>query len=428
MLIGATMNVTELTEYAPMLVGNNITRIFPGNETVDGTAVKVLPPWTDKRFEYCKNTGAIPFVSTKVDGWPSGLDRVRDQLTAMPEWIGCLYITDRHEPEGDLTPAAYQANFNAFLNMLDDLPVPVRSRIRCGPVLTKTWTERPAGKWDYSTYDPGTGDFFGVDMYVQSGTADQVVSPATLPPPGEFLKTVRGYRKTDTDTRPRIFPEIGVIGMPDDEDGTARAEWIRGIHAETRTWGPDTTGWEFLGWIWWHATGKATGIVDRIGQRRDFPLHLRALPGTAAPWVDASVAALPGSPPKPVAAFNQVFAAENTNPGPKPGPNLTPAGWDVSRIHYQKIGALVWMQATLLRTGADMPASIGKVLFTIPEEFRPAADFDLVASCPTLALRLTVHADTGAVTFAEIAGDWVPMIVSGSWVTVHPVTYPIKAG
>jgi hypothetical protein len=429
-LIGATMNVSELDEYAPMLIGNNITRIFPANERFNGTAVKVLPPWDDKRFTYCRNVGAIPFVSTKVDGWPAGLDRVREQLAGMPDWITCLYITDRHEPEGDLTPAAYQANFNAFLAMVESLPAGIRARIRCGPVLTLTWTERPAGKWDYSTYDPGTGDFFGVDAYVQSGTAAQVVSPGTLPAPVDFLKKIRGYRKNAGDTRPRILPEIGVIGMPDDADGTARADWIRGIHTETSRWGPDTTGWEFIGWIWWHATGKATGVVNRIGQRRDFPLHLRAQPGTAAPWDDASAVVLPGRPPAPVVAFNQVFAAENTPP-PGPAPDPAPvesAGWDTSRIHFHQAAGWVWMQATLLRTGADAPATAGTVLFTIPDVFRPATDFDLVASWPTVALRLTVHAATGEVRFAEMGGDLVCQVPSGSWLTIHPVTYPSTIG
>ncbi len=424
MLIGATMNTTEIAGFSEMLAGNNITRIFPVNETVDGTAVKVLPRWTDSRFDYCRAGKVIPFVSTKVDAHPGGLAYVRAQLEQLPDWVTTLFITDRHEPEGDLPPGQFQANFNAFLAMVDTLPAGIRSRIRCGPVLTRTWTERPAGKWDYSTYDPGTGDFFGVDMYVQSGTADTVVSPASLPSPTEFLKTLRGYRKTPTDTRPRIIPELGVVGMPADVDGTVRAAWIRGVYEQLRGWGPASTGWEFLGFIWWHATGKATGQVHQIGQRRDFPLHQRTVPGTAAPWTDATVETLPGRPAKPVAAFNDVFRAENPAQ-PSPGPQ---SGWDTTGVSYVRLPGLVWMQATIVRTGGALAAGPGRVLFTIPAGFLPVAGFDVVASCPPLALRLTVDARTGDVTFADLGTDMVPTVMPGSRITVHPVTYPTRTG
>lgn len=312
MLIGATMNESELSSYKGMLAGNNIMRIFPSDRTINSVTVKVLPAWTDSRFTYCQNTGAAPFVSVKVDGDTGGLNYVKQQLLAMPAWVKTLYITDRHEPEGDVTAAEYQANFNAFLAMVNTLPTALRARIRCGPILTRTWTESAAagkGNFQYGTYDPGTGDFFGVDMYVESGTSSTVVNPTTLPTAVTFLQYLKAYKKTAGDTRPRIIPELGVIGMPDDTDGTARAAWITAVNAELKTWVPAVTGWSFLGWIWWHATGKATGEVLTIGQRRDFPLHLRTVDGNTA-------VVLPGSPPAPVAAYNAAWSAENTTPLP----------------------------------------------------------------------------------------------------------------
>lgn len=312
MLVGATMTQADLNSYKGMLAGNNIMRVFPSDRTINGVTVKVLPAWTDSRFTYCQTSGVIPFVSTKVDGDAGGLNYVKQQLLAMPAWVKMLYITDRHEPEGDVTAAEYQANFNAFLAMVDSLPTALRARIRCGPVLTRTWTESSApgkGNFQYGTYDPGTGDFFGVDMYVESGTSSTVVDPTTLPTATAFLQYLKAYKKTSGDTRPRIIPELGVIGMPDDTDGTARAAWITAVNAEVKTWGPAVTGWSFLGWIWWHATGKATGEVAVIGQRRDFPLHLRT--------VDANTAVvLPGNPPAPVAAYGAAWKAENTTPLP----------------------------------------------------------------------------------------------------------------
>jgi hypothetical protein len=312
MLIGATMNESDLDEYRKMLAGNNIMRIFPSDRTINGNAVKVLPAWTDSRFTYCQTAGVTPFVSTKVDGDAGGLAYVKQQLLAMPAWVRMLYITDRHEPEADVTASAYQANFNAFLAMVNTLPTALRARIRCGPILTRTWTESSApgkGNFNYGTYDPGTGDFFGVDMYVESGTSSTVVAPATLPTAASFLQYLKAYKKTAGDLRPRVIPELGVIGMPGDLDGTGRAQWIASVYAELKTWTPAVNGWTFLGWIWWHATGKATGQVLTIGQRRDFPLHLRTVD-------ENTVVVLPGTPPAPVAAFNAAWKAENTTPLP----------------------------------------------------------------------------------------------------------------
>jgi hypothetical protein len=313
-LIGATMTTADLPTLAAGLAGNNIMRIFPADVTAAGKATKALPPWTDPRFAYCRQAGAIPFVSTKADGDPAAIAYIRTQLLTMPAWVGTLYITDRHEPEGDLTPTAFKANFTLFMAMIEALPQSLRARVRCGPVLTKTWAEQTGAGRSYDTYDPGIGDFFGGDMYVQSGTAKTVVTPATLPTPQQFTAAFKAYKKNSGDRRARIWPEWGVIGMPDDVDGTARAAWIRAVHAEVKTWTPATTGWPFLGMIWWNSPGKATGQVAVIGQRRDFPLSMRTQPAPAGLAVAAAGAIgvqLPGNPPAPVAAYNELFTAEN---------------------------------------------------------------------------------------------------------------------
>lgn len=326
LLIGASMGAEDLGTYPQMLAGNNIMRIFPSTWTTN-TALKVLPPWTDSRFTYCQNNGVIPFVSTKVDGNTDGIAYVKTQLTNMPSWVKTLYITDRHEPEADVTAAAYQSNFNAFLAMINSLDPTIRAKIKCGPILTKTYTEKSGTTRDYGDYDPGTGDFFGVDMYVESGTASTVVTPSTIPTAATFLAKFAGYKKSTSDTRPRMFPELGLIGMPDDTDGSARAAWITSIYNTVKTWKVGASGWtqpwSFIGFLWWHQIGKATGQVFSIGQARDFPLHLRSVPDpsktttttdsagkTTTTWVSNPVT-LPGTPPATVAAFNAAYTAEN---------------------------------------------------------------------------------------------------------------------
>lgn len=345
MLIGATMNTADLPTLSQGLAGNNIMRIFPVDTVVGGKTVKALPSWTDPRLEYCRTVGAIPFVSTKVDGDPVAINYVRQQLMALPDWVAVLFITDRHEPEGDLTPAQFRTNFTLFMAMVEALPPGIRRRVRCGPVLTRTWTEQPGTGRTYATYDPGIGDFFGVDMYVPSGTAKTVVTPATLPTPEQFTAAFKAYRHEPDDHRDRIWPEWAVIGMPDDLDGAARAAWIRGCYQLVKSWDPAELGWKFIGMIWWNSPGKATGQVAVIGQRRDFPLSLRTQPaggGGFSAVTTAIAVQLPGDPPAPVAAYNELFAAENP-PAPPPAPGGSYAdGWRDGRAQLLKeITALV---------------------------------------------------------------------------------------
>ncbi|MDI6099569.1 hypothetical protein QLQ12_13275 [Actinoplanes sp. NEAU-A12] len=313
MLIGASIAAENLAFYEPLFSGNDIMRIFPVDVTIGGADLKVLPRWSDSRLEYCRRKGTIPFLSCKVDGHAGGVERVRQQLEDMPAWIRDdpamrVFITDRHEPEGDLAggPDAYRRNFARFLAMIDDLRPQIRDKVRCGPILTQTWTEnKKKGNFVYKTYDPGTGDFFGVDCYVPAGSDKKVISPAALPAPAEFLKHVKAYEFGPADKRPRIFPELGVIGMPADTDGSARAAWLQGVHDEVSTWHPKAPGWQrrwsFLGWIWWNQRGKNTGRVAVIGGRRDFALDERTVD-------EHTVAKL--NPPKPLNTFNAIWSAQ----------------------------------------------------------------------------------------------------------------------
>lgn len=275
MLIGTTFSQAEISHWQHKLTRNDIFRIFPNS---DG-----LPPgWTDRRFQYCRTVGAIPFISTKIDGDQERLRKLRAQLLTMEPWVRQLYLTDRHEPEGDtlpsgdkLTPARYKENFNALLAMVNKLPPPVRSRIRCGPVLTKQWTENEGGR-GYHQWDPGTGDFFGVDAYVNSwapGGAGTVFT--RFPQAAAWLDRIRDYRFGASDDRPRIFAELGAIQPAWDRDGSARAAFLRDVHTEVSGWNPGATGWAFLGWIWWNTEGTRGAPVTGIGAHRWFQLDRR---------------------------------------------------------------------------------------------------------------------------------------------------------
>lgn len=422
MYIGASLGAENISFYEPLLPGNDMMRILPVDTTIGGIAMKVLPAWTDARFAYCQRNATIPFVSVKVDGAQAGLDYVRDQLLNMPGWIlntagMYLYVTDRPEPEGDISGGAdaYKTNFAAFMAMINSLPNVVRQKIKAGPVLTKQWTESSSagkGNFDYSIYDPGTGDFLAVDAYVNTGTSSTVVSPGTLPSVPTWLSYIKAYKFSTGDTRPRLFPELGLIGMPDDTTGSARAAWIQSVHNELKTWKAGQPGWtqpwDFTGWAWWNQQGKATGQVAVVGQRRDFPLDDRT--------VDANTA-VKLNPPLPLNRFNEIWAIEHgqtppTSGGsggggtPAPAPTITIPVWDY------------WVGATMRQ--ADIatyePLIPRNGLFRIfPESngLPPAWDDERFAYCQR----------SGAVPFvsSNIDGDAAKFAAMKQWIIDMPV-------
>jgi hypothetical protein len=327
-LIGATLKVDEIPYWEPKIPENHIMRIFPDS---DG-----LPPdKTDERFDYCTRVGAIPFISTKVDGDNTKIAALKTYLEDLLPDFDMVYLTDRHEPEGDIAAATFIANFNEVLAMVDTLSAPLRAKIKCGPVLTRQATENkpvatptvytgsnPTGGV-YSTYDPGTGDFFGVDFYGNSwSSTDSSTAVTAFVPPATILSKVKVYKKTSGDTRPRWFPEIGYIGAPFDTNGNARAQWLAGVVAEVGTWNSGnvnwTMPWEFAGLIWWNAQGKSGSSLTGIGKSRWFQLD-RHHNGTAyGSDPIGGYNLITGAPP--LARFNELVAAQDVTP-PDPDPD-----------------------------------------------------------------------------------------------------------
>jgi hypothetical protein len=261
MKIGATIVKEDIGYWKPKLQKNEWMRIFPNSNGL-------LPDWTDARFVYMKDVGGDPFASTKIDGDPDKIKQLRTQLLGLPAWVKTLYLTDRHEPEGDLPggPSAYKAHFKAFYDMIKGLPSGIRSRVKAGPVLTRQATENTGGLGTYATYDPGVGDFFGVDMYGNSWGSPATQAATSYVDPKTFLAKVKAY---STGSRPKLFPEIGYVGLPFDTDGSKRAAWLGGITEELKTWA------NFTGYIWWNANGKEGSDIAGLGTKRYFQLDRR---------------------------------------------------------------------------------------------------------------------------------------------------------
>lgn len=280
MLIGATIDKTLLDFYGsvatPKIVKNNIMRVFPSPAN---TAAR----WDDARMLYCKRVGALPFISAKTDGNAAAQDALVAHLADMPDWVTTVYVTNRHEPEGDqdvISIADYRADFTALLTKINTLPAPIRSRVKFGQVLTKQWTESSTkGHFDYGPYDTGLGDFLGIDCYMDTNSGAAPNPATSYRDPDLFLQYIKAYKNSDSDTRPRIFPEFGAVGLPGDTTGSARAAWIQAIHDRVKTWNQDDPDWDmpwdFIGWCWWNHEGTGGSALTGIGTRRWFNLDRR---------------------------------------------------------------------------------------------------------------------------------------------------------
>jgi len=429
MLLGASIGAEDIAFYEPLFPLNDIMRIFPVPATIGGTAMKVLPSWTDARLAYCQRKKVIPFMSTKVDGAQAGLAYVKNQLLQLPGWIlndaaMSVYLTDRHEPEGDSAGGAstYKTNFAAYLAMLNTLPGNIRAKIKFGPVLTRTWTESSGsgkGNFDYSTYDPGTGDFFAVDMYVPTGTSSTVVSPSTLPTAAAFTQYVKAYKFSNGDTRPRLFPELGVIGMPADTDGSARAAWLQSVYDEVKTWKTGQPGWtqpwSFAGLLWWNQEGKATGNVAVVGQRRDFPLDERTVSTTKAVKL---------VPPLPLNKFNALIAAEHGSTPPVGGDtggsgDPGPGGSTSTAVWTYWVGATM-KKADIAAYEAKLPRNGMMRVFPNSDGLPPAWDDE----------RFAYAQRAGAVPFvsSNIDGDSTKFAAMKQWIIDMPAWLKARPG
>lgn len=288
---GATMKKDELEYWRPKLAGLDWMRVFPDS---DG-----LPPdWSDPRIQFCRDFNAEPFLSSKIDGVVADLTTLSTYLEAMPDWIlkhpdpgFRLWITDRHEPEGDVTAAAYKTNSGKFFDMIEDLPGNILARIEYGHVLTRQWTENASGR-TYATHDTGRGTYFGVDMYANSWGSPASAVATSFPNAVTFLSRFKSYQFNGGDHRKRVMPELGGVGVPNDTTGTVRAQWITDLLAEMRTWTYAAQGWDFAGACWWNAEGKSGTSLTGAGTKRWFQFDRRhtgtdgsyaTIPSVAAP-------------------------------------------------------------------------------------------------------------------------------------------------
>lgn len=327
LLVGATLQKAEIPYWNPKIPMNMWMRVFPNS---DG----LVPILSDERYQYLLQNQPvgkrIVFVSSKLvtkwsGDWLAGATTVINRIKALIDAGFIVFYCDQHEPEGDMTPERYKETQNRLFDLVDQLPPFYRERVRVGHALTRQYTESSApgkGNFDYSKYDTGRGDFFGVDMYGDSWKGNTNTVTDSYLTPVTFLQYFKRYKFNATDTRPRCFPELGYIGAPFDTSGQLRANWIQGVYDEVKTWGPATTGWQFLGFIWWNTEGKSGTLLQGAGVKRWFQLDRRH---NGQDIVIENVSYLQAGydtlvVPHPLTKFNSIVSLEN-NPAPPQGPS-----------------------------------------------------------------------------------------------------------
>lgn len=272
--IGATMDSGSLDNWKPRLLKTGWMRIFPNSD-------KMPPDWGDSRYLYCQSVGAHPFISTKIDGDTTKIQGIYDYFMNMPSWIlndpnFMVWYIEHHEPEKEYVAAAgsvaaggtkFISDFTAVWNKIQTLPANIRAKIKMGAALTKQWTESASkGNYNYATFDPGIGDFLGIDAYHDSNSGSNGIT--TYIAPATFLQYIKAY--TPKNGCPVVFPELGVINALGDDDGSGRAAWFQGVFDQVKTWT------NFGGFCVWNSNGTpSTSSVTGIGTARYFQLDTR---------------------------------------------------------------------------------------------------------------------------------------------------------
>ena len=243
LLIGSTWKPDQTSTRQPNYPGVEISRVFfTGSQ---------CPSWSDSRVQYLKSKGIIPFVSFKLTG-SAAQTCLKNMLASLPSDIPVVYIANFHEAEADMSASAYKSLQQADWNVVKASPLHTSGRVKFLSVQTRQWTENKGNS--YSTYWCGCGDYFAVDMYVNSWEN-------AYPDPATFVSKVLAFGQSIG--YGVFFPELGAIRMPSDPTDTKRAAWINGVIAQLHKYP------RFIGAIWWDAIG--TPASD--GTVRDFSLN-----------------------------------------------------------------------------------------------------------------------------------------------------------
>lgn len=249
MTVQASEYGAEFAKYEDQGVNIDSMRVFSSSTP---------PPWSDTRITSLNARGIVPFISWKTHD----VQYVHDWLMAMPSSIPLVYLAEYHEAEANLSAADYKARQIVTWNMITALPSNIRSRTRFGPIQTKQWTEN--GGHSYAEYDPGIGDFWGVDAYANSWGGQDVNS---YPDHIAWLSQIQTYDTCRNGfCRKKWLPELGAVSRCQDTNDFGRATWLNRVAQRLE----DDTSVQLV--LWWDTTGTAGANESCLGTARNFRL------------------------------------------------------------------------------------------------------------------------------------------------------------
>ena len=226
-VVGSTWDPAQMSTRQPHYPAAEISRVF-------FTATQ-CPSWSDSRLVYMQAHNIIPFISMKN----YNISCLVSFINAKPANVPAVWTTYYHEGEANMAAATWKSRQNAMWNAVKVLPNHLNGTAKYMSVQTRQWTENNGRS--YGTYWCGCGDYFAVDMYVNSWE-NAYPNVNTFFSQSLNFAISKGYHV--------FYPELGAIRMPSDPTGTGRAAFITGSGAKIHNNEP------IVGAIWWDDLGS----------------------------------------------------------------------------------------------------------------------------------------------------------------------------
>lgn len=338
LVVGATINPSDISYWnSAKIIDNAIGRAFPGGNGM-------IQPVTGAMGQYYLNSGTgitgggkksialstriqRKWVDAGLGTWTAGMTNTINTLKSYIDagYDEIWYVED-HEPCETSTglpvlpPATYKNNYTkvgGVFAAINALPSTYRSKIKVGHCQARTWVDGNVSR-SWSDYDTGLGDFMAADMYATSYMGSPAMTRNVYETPSTMISSFGSYKFNASDSRDRMFFELGSIGLPfDSVSGVGRDAWLQQTHQIVNTWDVASKGWNFLGWIFWNAVGASGNALAfnpgppssaAIGTARYFQLD-RQQDGSGA--TDDGYVTLTGVNAKPLVRWQQIATSNN---------------------------------------------------------------------------------------------------------------------
>lgn len=212
---GGVAGVSDWPQMYAAYPNPSVVRIFNTN---------TLPAWTGSSYDV-HPTSTVLWISYK-----STTQNVSTWLDDLPvSRRNKVLLTYNHEPEQELTPTQFKANFDALLNAI--AAHPNRGYIQVGPILTSAWQYQNGnganwGDW-WSATMRAECDFNGWDVYNRAGSVPSDYPPPLSPTHSYGITLKLPVLSSEELELPWALGEFGSRRTAADTTGAGAAAWMR---------------------------------------------------------------------------------------------------------------------------------------------------------------------------------------------------------